>query len=73
VRDVPAFRWRIALRATFEVVAATTACSRQRGRDATPRGAWGVDPDGMDGSQYVSLSRPREFADRLGTCAVETH
>ena len=33
----------------------------------------GIDPDEMDGGHYISLSRPRELADRLAAYAAETH
>jgi pimeloyl-ACP methyl ester carboxylesterase len=34
----------------------------------------GIDPDEMDGGHYISLSRPREFADPLAAYApAETH
>ncbi len=33
----------------------------------------GIDPDEIDGGHYISLSRPRELADRLAMYAGETH
>ena len=32
-----------------------------------------IDPDEMAGGHFISLSRPREFADRLAAYAAETH
>ena len=40
-----------------------TACDEARER-------LGIDPDEMDGGHYISLSRPRELADRLVAYAV---
>jgi pimeloyl-ACP methyl ester carboxylesterase len=47
--------------------AATTACSQPRGRAATHASGSASSPDEIDGGHYVSLSRPRELADRLVT------
>jgi hypothetical protein len=33
----------------------------------------GLDSDEIDGGHYISLSRPREFADRLAAYAADTH
>jgi hypothetical protein len=33
----------------------------------------GIDPDEIDGGHYISLSRPRELADRLAAFAAEMH
>ena len=50
-----------------------TACFRRRGRDANARERLGIDRDEIDGGHYISLSRPRELADRLAAYAAETH
>ena len=45
----------------------TAAWARRHARDRL-----GIDPDEMDGGHYISLSRPRELADRLGAYSSGT-
>jgi pimeloyl-ACP methyl ester carboxylesterase len=55
-----------------EIPPATTVCSRHHGARRHARERLGIEHDEMDGGHYISLSRPRELADRFLAFAAGT-
>jgi hypothetical protein len=51
--------------------AATTGCFQRHGRAVMQESVWGSSRTRWTGGHYISLSRPRELAERLSAYAAE--